>query len=258
MKTKTRSHIIKFIEKKRRARPVELVQALKISHQSIHRHLRSLISDGVLESRGRPPSTHYVLAGIPDFSRALQWFKADRIKENSPSTVCESRDILTARLSHLKAFVKQGLLNEDLPLIISATGEIGNNSFDHNLGQWRDVPGCWFENQITGGRLWICIADRGQGIYRSLIRVDPTIQNDQAALEAAFEKYISGRAPEKRGNGLKYVKNLILGKKGRGLACCSGRGQIHYGDWGMDCQKVLESTFSKATGTITLVCWGLK
>ena len=258
MKTKTKSTIIKFIEKKRRVRPIELVQAFKISHQSIHRHLRSLISDGIIESRGHPPSTHYVLAGVPDFSEALQWFGADKITENSPSTICETRDIFTARLSHLKIFLKQGLSTEDLPLIVSATGEIGNNSFDHNLGQWRDVQGCWFESQVTGKRLWICIADRGQGVYRSLIRIDSTIQNDQAALEMAFEKQISGRSPEKRGNGLKYVKNIILGGGNRGLSCCSGRGLIHYGDLGVDCRTILETVFSKANGTITLACWGLK
>lgn len=262
MKTKTKSYIIKLLEKKRQARPVELVKALKISPQSIHRHLKSLVSDGVLESRRLPPSTYYVLAGVPDFSKVIQWLHANKIEENTPSTVCETRDILVARLSHLKALVKQGLANEDLPFVISATGEIGNNSFDHNMGQWRDVAGCWLESQITGGRLWICIADRGQGIYRSLIQVDPTIQNDQAALETAFEKHISGRAPEKRGNGLKYVKSIILEEKNRGLACCSGRGQVHYGDRGVDCQRVLEtSSFKangKANGTITLIYWGLK
>jgi len=258
MKTKTRLNIVKFIKEKRQARPVELVQALNISHQAIHRHLKILITDGILESRERPPSTYYVLAGVPDFSQALQWFRAERIEENPLATVCETRDILTARLSHLKAFVKRGLPIEDLPLVVSTAGEIGNNSFDHNVGQWRDVPGCWFESQITGKRLWICIADRGQGVYRSLIQVDATLQNDQDALQTAFEKQISGRALEKRGNGLKYVKNLILGGGDRGLACCSGGGEVHYGDWGVDCQRVLTTGFSKANGTMTLVCWGLQ
>lgn len=258
MKTKTKLHLVRFIEKRREARPVELIKAFKISPQSIHRHLKSLVLDGVLEARGRPPFTFYVRSGIPNFLKVFQWIKADRIKKNDASVVCETRDILTARLGHLKHLAKQGLPSQDLPLIISMIGEIGNNSFDHNLGQWRDVPGCWFESQITGGRLWICISDRGQGIYQSLIGVDSTIKNDQDALQTAFEKHISGRAPEKRGNDLKYVKNVILEKENRGLACCSGKGKIHYGNLGPDCQKTIETVISKINGTITLICWGLK
>jgi len=115
-----------------------------------------------------------------------------------------------------------GLKADELPLTISVVGEIGNNCFDHNLGHWKDVPGCWFETQITGGLLWVCIADRGQGVLKSLARTDPALRDDQAALIAAFERNISGRAPEHRGNGLKFVKNVIL-QRGQPRHCMSVR-----------------------------------
>src|SRR6202042_1514929 len=108
------------------------------------------------------------------------------------SWVSETREIFTARLFHLKTFVRNGLSENLLPLVISTAGEIGNNSFDHNLGQWRDVPGCWFDSQVTGRHLWIWIADRGQGIFHSLVKVHPELADEETALHAAFETIISG------------------------------------------------------------------
>jgi len=259
MKTGTKLQISRLISEHTRLRPVELAEILKISPQALHRHLKTLVAQGVLELQGSPPMTHYALAGVPDFSAMLKWFTAKRGTGSPPSQVCETRDAFTARLSQLKAATKQGLPNEDLPLLIAVTGEIGNNSFDHNLGQWRDVSGCWFQTQITGGRLWVCIADRGQGVFKSLLRVDPTIENEQKALELAFEKRISGRAPERRGNGLKFVRNAIVSDaKNRGLACFSGTGRYFLGNWERDRNKTLESAAKKAaSGTLTFISWGL-
>ena len=45
---------------------------------------------------------------------------------------------------------------------VAVAGEIGNNSFDHNLGNWADMIGIFFyydEKTHT-----IILADRGQGV----------------------------------------------------------------------------------------------
>jgi len=258
MKTDTRSCIVKIIEKNGKARPFDLVKALGISAQAIHRHLKSLVSEGVLEIQGAAPYTQYTMAGIPDLERASQWMNARTLTESPGTFVSETRDVLAARLPHLKSFVKKGLSEKLLPLVISTSGEIGNNSFDHNLGQWRDVPGCWFESQVTGGCLWICIGDRGQGVFQSLARVHPELKDEQTALEAAFEKIISGRAPEKRGNGLKFVRSSLSKKPESGLACISGDGRVHYGAQGEKCLSLLDKHFSKVKGTVTLIVWRLQ
>ncbi len=254
MKTPTRSYIIEIIKKNGSVRPSELAESLQISPQAIHKHLRALVSAGIIEPKGRPPSTRYLIVGTPDFSRALTWFRATDIPGPSPD-VCETRDVFAGRLSRLTLLVNQGLPEEDLPLIISVCGEIGNNSFDHNLGQWQDVPGCWFETQLTHCQLWILIADRGQGIYHSLARVDPNIPSEQIAVEKAFREHISGRAPEQRGNGLKYVANIIFNRPKAGLACRSGNGRICLGERGKDCSTILETFSSPTNGTITLIAW---
>ena len=59
----------------------------------------------------------------------------------------------------------------------------------------------------------IVLADRGQGILSTLKRVKVDLTNHQDALRIAFTQVISGRAPEYRGNGLKFVKDVIIANK---------------------------------------------
>jgi hypothetical protein len=84
---------------------------------------------------------------------------------------------------------------------------MGNNSFDHNLGQWQDIRGIFFAYDQQ--KRTIVLADRGQGILKTLRRVRPQIKDDQEALKIAFTEVLSGRAPESRGNGLKFVRKII-------------------------------------------------
>ncbi|MBI3298764.1 MAG: winged helix-turn-helix transcriptional regulator [Elusimicrobia bacterium] len=255
MKTSTRARILEIIRSQSGTRPADLVKTLALTPQAVHRHLRTLLAEGRLERRGGGPKVRYFIAGKPQLEQVRAWYGAEsKPAENPPDLICETRDAFAGRLPRLTL---TGLGQDDQSLAIAAVGEIGNNSFDHNLGKWRDTPGCWYQIQSTGGRLWICIADRGQGILKSLARVDSTIRDDQTALVTAFEKILSGRAPERRGNGLKYVRNIITGKDRRGLACRSGAGLVDYGKLGAECKEEL-ADFPKSEGTVTLITWSLK
>lgn len=92
-------------------------------------------------------------------------------------------------------------------LVVAVAGEIGNNSFDHNLGNWPDTPGIFFAYDIN--KRSIVLADRGLGILATLKRVKPELNNDAKALEVAFTEILSGRSPESRGNGLKFVRKVV-------------------------------------------------
>jgi len=54
------------------------------------------------------------------------------------------------------------------------------------------------------------LADRGLGILTTLKRVRPHLENAGEALQVAFTETISGRYPETRGNGLKFVRSIIV------------------------------------------------
>lgn len=92
------------------------------------------------------------------------------------------------------------------PLVVAVAGEIGNNSFDHNLGNWPDVAGIFFAYDIHKRN--IVLADRGLGILTTLKRVKPELNTDKEALRVAFTEILSGRSPESRGNGLKFVRKI--------------------------------------------------
>ena len=123
---------------------------------------------------------------------------------------CATRDIFTARLhSMMSALLKQGISEELVYKLSAIAGEIGNNSYDHNIGNWPDIMGVFFNYFKKENNIIVTLADRGLGIQHTLKKVRPQIQNDTEALRIAFTERISGRAPEQRGNGLKYVKKNI-------------------------------------------------
>jgi len=98
-------------------------------------------------------------------------------------------------------------LKQIFPLIVAVAGEIGNNSFDHNLGNWPDTPGIFFGYDIH--KKIVVLADRGRGVLATLKRVKPELETDQEALHVAFTEIVSGRSPESRGNGLKFVRKIV-------------------------------------------------
>ena len=156
--------------------------------------------------------------------KLINWLSQDKqVLPIDQEGQCENRDIFLARLDNL--FVK---LPD--PLLIAVCGEIGNNSFDHNLGRWRDLSGVYFNPLNTTDKI-IILADRGQGVRATLSRIIPDLPNDVEAVKTAFTKVISGRSPEQRGNGLKFVASAVK-KNGWDLYFHSGKGvaQISKGE----------------------------
>ena len=69
------------------------------------------------------------------------------------------------------------------------------------------------------------LADRGLGILETLRRVRPELPSHVKAVEVAFTEFISGRAPEKRGNGLKLVREVVM-EQPIGLFFTSGDAEV--------------------------------
>ena len=121
---------------------------------------------------------------------------------------CSNSAIFQTRLIHMQDLLMDVTeLNQIFSLIVAMAGEIGNNSFDHNLGNWPDIPGTFFGYDIHKRN--IVLADRGLGILATLKRVKPELITDGEALRVAFTEVISGRSPESRGNGLKFVRKIV-------------------------------------------------
>lgn len=146
--------------------------------------------------------------------KVFEWMKSkpENIDINS-EFFCGTRDVFSARLEKMKnILIKKELFAQTAPLISAIAGEIGNNSFDHNLGNWPDVMGIFFAYNLNDNKCSIVLADRGLGVLKTLQRVSPDLKTHKQALETAFTKHISSRFPERRGNGLKFVKEVIKDK----------------------------------------------
>ena len=128
---------------------------------------------------------------------------------------CVSRDIFQARLDsfivHTNKYFESAVI-----------GEIGNNTFDHNWDFAEDeMRGTYFNSEYDG---YVVLADFGKGIKNSLSRVR-LLDSDLDAVKMAFTERVSGRAPEQRGNGLKFVCDSVKDKKWElyfqsGNGCC--------------------------------------
>lgn len=144
--------------------------------------------------------------------KVIEWASFTAVTQPPDDFYCQTRDVFQARLDTLRILLdKEDKFGDATSLIIAVVGEIGNNAFDHNIGNWRDVAGVYFQYDMKEGAI-VC-ADRGQGIRATLQKVLPEIQTDAEALHIAFTERISGRAPENRGNGLKFVRTVVEQQK---------------------------------------------
>lgn len=175
-------------------------------------------------------------------SEIIQTINKASLQKNT-DYFCTSRDIFQARLDAYIARTQQYLLS-------AVIGEIGNNTFDHNW-DYADghARGVYFNSEISNE---IIMADFGRGLRNSLFSVRKC-DTDLEAIKVAFTEQVSGRAPEQRGNGLKFVlesvkeKNWYLYFQSGNACCIISDGQIDF----------LETTIS-FTGCLAVVKTGDK
>jgi len=128
----------------------------------------------------------------------------DCFRENN-ECFSETRDVFMARLQSY-------ILKTEKYLEAAIVGEIGNNTFDHNFVFEDNHPRGAYCN-LSYRHKYTVLADYGKGVKQSLLPVLPSIGSDLEAVETAFTKRISGRSPEQRGNGLKFVSEAIQQNK---------------------------------------------
>ena len=195
--------------------------------------LRRWDESGKLSAVKKEGGTHryYKEKDIEIFASDLLKLASDWISQGAEfpgAFYCSTSAVFQARLVQMERLLMGEPGFEKLySLIVLVAGEIGDNSFAHNLGRWPDTPGIFFGYDIQKGV--VVLADRGLGILETLRRVRPDLSTHVKAVEVAFTEFISGRAPEKRGNGLKLVREVVLANPIE-LFFTSGDAEIHLKD----------------------------
>ena len=192
--------------------------------------LRRWDESGKLIAIKKQGGTHryYREKDIEIFASDLLKLASDWISRGAefPGTFyCPTSSVFQGRLVKMERLLMEKPGFEKLySLIVLVAGEIGDNSFAHNLGKWPDTPGVFFGYDISKGI--IVLADRGLGILETLRRVRSDLSTHVKAVEVAFTEFISGRAPEKRGNGLKLVREVVT-EQPIDLFYTSGDAEVH-------------------------------
>ena len=151
--------------------------------------------------------------------RDLEIFASDLVKfawewiqdgvEFPGTFYCQTSSSFNARLQKMEnALMQKPGFEKMFSLITLVAGEIGDNSFAHNLGKWPDTAGIFFGYDLE--KRIIVLADRGLGILETLRQIRPELPSHVDAVKVAFTEFVSGRAPEKRGNGLKLVREVVI------------------------------------------------
>ncbi len=183
------------------------------------------------------------------FKTAKDW--AISHKEFPEQFYCQNSGVFQARVSKMGGLMMENKDAKKLfSLLTAIAGEIGNNSYDHNLGQWPDSPGIFFGYDLN--KKQIVLADRGVGILKTLRRVRPELNDHFTALKVAFTEIISGRKPEARGNGLKYVR-AVISENPINLIFQTGDAKLilNGGSADLDIQKVKENI----SGCVALITY---
>lgn len=212
-------------------RKVRIGEAAKILNVSVQT-LRNWQKSGKLSAeRSLGKQRYYALKDLENFVLDLRllglaWATSALPPELPTRYYCERSDRFTNRVAKMGAELQRtnGVSLKLASLLTLVAGEIGDNSFAHNVGNWPDVPGVFYAYDIA--KRIIVLADRGRGVRATLRQVRPNLNTDTDALKVAFTEIISGRNPEKRGNGLKVVRRVAESEE-IGLLFRSGIGLVN-------------------------------
>lgn len=161
---------------------------------------------------------------------------------------CYFRDEFNARLPRfISIFENFGLTLEESQRATAVVGELGNNVFDHNLGNWpTNNSGCIItaQNYPSYRRIEIAVGDPGVGFYGSLKAAFPNIKNDVEAIKTGLDGK-TGRIGEERGNGLRIIQDWTINNFSGKVAIHSGNGLVIVSKDGMK-----EYTVNRTLGTV--------
>lgn len=187
---------------------------------------------------------------IKSLNEIQEWYFSGHSAQVIEDNFCRTRADFNGRLTSYESILKKKFSEDCLFLVSSSLGEVGNNCFDHNLGFWQGDAGCLFIRESA----FSLICDRGRGIKQSLSSVYTLAKGDIDYISIAFSKVITGRAPEKRGNGLKFVKKNIS-RCDLGLFCMSGEESLHLGKPLDSFSQQLKAEVRTNPGVLTYIYW---
>lgn len=165
------------------------------------------------------------------FFQALSQIKHVEVREQNQELSPSKEDLLQLQTYTYKpefygsyeaiiASLKKIGVSEDMSMLVSSSlGEIIDNAFSHNIGQWSNDIGplvtALMQNDSQKRELTISICDFGVGFLHTLRNNYPEISTEKEAIQLALKANTTGRPNQRGGNGLLFLqKNIFNGFKG--------------------------------------------
>ena len=108
---------------------------------------------------------------------------------------------------------------DEIDTIIALLGEVIDNAFSHNLGKWDPIIGpvviFLMQHNQQEGKLHFSVCDFGIGFLGTLKHNYPDLKTEGEAILRALSPEVTGRDPQRGGNGLNFLReNVFNGFKG--------------------------------------------
>jgi len=229
----------------------EAAEFLGVSVQTLRRWAKGFLVPDFVSPGGHRYYSQQQLEHFlsPLIQLARSWVSPEKPADLAKDDYCENSAVFQARLNRFSMELQRKKIPiETVALVGIVVGEIGNNSFDHNIGNWPDMPGVFFGYDAE--RRCLVLADRGQGVLKTLKRVRPNLETESDAVRTAFTESVSGRAPEKRGNGLKTVR-IVVSEHPFALSFQSGDAIFSMG--ARDKELIIKQTSEVIHGTLAIL-----
>lgn len=185
--------------------------------------------------------------GYSKEANQLTEFSKDEERNHDVQDITRYRyqDEFNAKLGNfLRMFTSFGLDTSNVFRATALVGELGNNVFDHNSGNWpTDIGGCIIacQNYPKRKSIEIAVGDPGIGFKRSLKTAFPDLPDDIAAIRKGLAGF-TGRVGEDRGNGLKLIQKWTLNNFSGNVIIQSGEGLVvvkQKGEFGRKVPRIL-------------------
>ncbi|MEK7459646.1 MAG: hypothetical protein AAB636_01105 [Patescibacteria group bacterium] len=182
------------------------------------------------------------ILGELGYTEAFEILKQITVPESENLNVqeivhCRYNDEFSSRLGRFERMFKNfGLNEEDTKRALVIVGELGNNVFDHNLGNWpTNFSGAIItaHNYPETKRIEFVVGDAGVGFLGSLQNAFPNLSDDVEAIKKGLEGY-TGRVGENRGNGLKTIQDWTINNFHGMLTIHSGGGLVQVDENGIE------------------------
>lgn len=194
-----RERILKALGQSKRLTSSVLAKRLGISRQAIHRHLTTLLQQGMILKEGTSrKTTVYLLARPP--TRRGAWKDRPQFKKRYPNVGLEEGRVLT------EVKTQRHVLNHLSPKVQAlfryAFTEILNNAIDHSQSPFVDIA-----MTTTPGDVVFIIADRGVGIFEN-IREKKGLASEMEALQDLLKGKQTTAPEEHSGEGIFFTSKV--------------------------------------------------